>query len=263
MKHQTIAFDVYPYVAGSTILRKEMLSRAEKVLVTWSVARPEASGRDLADLAREWNVGMEEAADRLQPAGAIYFMMDEADVRAALSHPSAMIGSDGLPFDKYPHPRLWGTFPRVLGHYVRELKLFALEEAVRRMTSLPARTFGLTARGTLKPGNYADICVFDAETVIDTADFASPISAARGIDLVLVNGRAAWVNGTSPGSRAGKRPSCGEALQDEARRLRTESGKPLRKIAATKNRAFCPSQLCLISNARGGRKPRARFDGEG
>lgn len=193
-KHQKIVFDVYPYVAGSTVLRKEMLPRAEKVLITWSDKIPEASGRDLKDVAAEWNVSPEEACDRLSPAGAIYFMMDE-DVQAALSHPSAMIGSDGLPFDTYPHPRLWGTFPRVLGRYVRELKLFPLEEAVRRMTSLPAVTFGLTARGALKEGYYADICVFDADTVIDTADFATPISPAKGIERVLVNGKLAYGGG--------------------------------------------------------------------
>jgi N-acyl-D-amino-acid deacylase len=193
-KRQHVVFDVYPYVAGSTILRKEMLARAEKVLITWSKSVPEASGRDLVDIAKDWNVSPEDACDRLHPAGAIYFMMDEKDVQAALSHPSAMIGSDGLPFDTYPHPRLWGTFPRVLGHYVRELKLFPLEDAVRRMTSLPAATFGLTARGALKEGYYADICVFDAETVIDTADFTTPISPAKGIELVLVNGKAAYGN---------------------------------------------------------------------
>jgi N-acyl-D-amino-acid deacylase len=194
-KHQEIVFDVYPYVAGSTMLRKEMLARAEKVLITWSDKVPEASGRDLKDVAADWNVSPEDACDRLSPAGAIYFMMDEKDVQAALSHPSAMIGSDGLPFDTYPHPRLWGTFPRVLGHYVREMKLFSLEDAVRRMTSLPAATFGLTARGTLKEGYYADVCVFDAETVIDTADFATPISPAKGIELVLVNGKPAYGGG--------------------------------------------------------------------
>jgi len=194
-KRQQIVFDVYPYVAGSTVLRKEMLPRAEKVLITWSDKVPEASGRDLKDVAREWNVSPEDACDRLSPAGAIYFMMDEKDVQAALSHSSAMIGSDGLPFDTYPHPRLWGTFPRVLGHYVRELKLFPLEEAVRRMTSLPAATFSLTARGALKEGYYADVCVFDAETVIDTADFATPIAPAKGIELVLVNGKAAYGSG--------------------------------------------------------------------
>ncbi|HTW35646.1 MAG TPA: D-aminoacylase, partial [Rhizomicrobium sp.] len=201
-KHQDVVFDVYPYVAGSTMLRKEMLARAEKVIVTWSNSVPEASGRDLKDVAREWNVSPEDACDRLSPAGAIYFMMDEKDVQAALSHPSAMIGSDGLPFDTYPHPRLWGTFPRVLGHYVREMKLFPLEDAVRRMTSLPAKTFGLTARGLVKEGYYADICVFDAETVIDTADFATPISPAKGIALVLVNGKPAY--GCASVARSGK-----------------------------------------------------------
>ncbi|HUO97584.1 MAG TPA: amidohydrolase family protein, partial [Rhizomicrobium sp.] len=156
------------------------------------------------------------ACDRLHPAGAIYFMMDEKDVQAALSHPSAMVGSDGLPFDTHPHPRLWGTFPRVLGHYVRELKLFPLEDAVRRMTSLPAETFGLTARGALKPGYYADICIFDPETVIDTADFANPISAAKGIELVLVNGEVAY--GGSSVARGGK-VLLRQELQAEAKAL--------------------------------------------
>jgi N-acyl-D-amino-acid deacylase len=201
-KKQQVVFDVYPYVAGSTVLQKAMLARAEKVLITWSESVPEANGRDLADIAKEWSVSLEDACDRLHPAGAIYFMMDEKDVQAALSHPSAMIGSDGLPFDAHPHPRLWGTFPRVLGHYVRALKLFPLEEAVRRMTSLPAETFGLTARGVLKQGRYADICVFDADTIIDTADFATPISPARGIELVLVNGEVAY--GGSSVSRSGE-----------------------------------------------------------
>jgi len=201
-KRQKVVFDVYPYVAGSTVLQKTMLPRAEKVLITWSESVPAASGRDLADLAKEWKISPEDACDRLHPAGAIYFMMDEKDVQAALSHPSAMIGSDGLPFDAHPHPRLWGTFPRVLGHYVRELKLFPLEEAVRRMTSLPAATFGLTARGTLKEGYYADICIFDPETIIDTADFATPISPAKGIALVLVNGEVAY--GGSSVARSGK-----------------------------------------------------------
>ena len=99
---------------------------------------------------------MREAADRLQPAGAIYFMMDEKDVQSAMAHPGAMIGSDGIPFDAHPHPRLWGTFPRVLGHYSRDLKLFPLEDAVRRMTSYSAQRFHLAKRGEVKPGFYAD-----------------------------------------------------------------------------------------------------------
>jgi N-acyl-D-amino-acid deacylase len=215
---QDITFDVYPYVAGSTVLRKDALRTSERVMITFSDAAPEMRGRDLDGIAREWNVTPEEAVDRLQPAGAIYFMMDEGDVQAALSHPSAMIGSDGLPFDDHPHPRLWGTFPRVLGRYVRDLKLFSLEEAVRRMTSLPAKTFGLTARGIVKTGNYADLCIFNPETVIDTATFETPISPAVGIALTLVNGRAAW-NG-APHQATG-RVLLRHELREEAKSSRT------------------------------------------
>jgi N-acyl-D-amino-acid deacylase len=122
MKQQQIAFDVYPYIAGSTILRSDMLDRAEKVLITWSDKVAGLAGRDLKEVAQEMGCSMREAADRIQPAGAIYFMMDEKDVQSAMAHPGAMIGSDGIPFDAHPHPRLWGTFPRVLGHYSRELE---------------------------------------------------------------------------------------------------------------------------------------------
>jgi N-acyl-D-amino-acid deacylase len=164
----------------------------------------DVSGRDLKDIAKEMGCSIHEAADRLQPAGAIYFMMDEKDVQAAMAHPGAMIGSDGIPFDTHPHPRLWGTFPRVLGHYSRDLKLFPLEDAVRRMTSYSAQRFHLTKRGEVKPGFYADLCIFDPATVIDTATFDKPISPAKGIDTVLCNGEIAWRNGKPGGGRSGR-----------------------------------------------------------
>ena len=204
MKQQEIAFDVYPYVAGSTILRKDMLWRCDKVLISWSDSVPGVSGRDLKDIAAEMGCSIDEACDRLQPAGAIYFMMDEDDVRKAMSHPGAMIGSDGIPFDTHPHPRLWGTFPRVLGLYSRELKLFPLEDAVRRMTSYSAQRFGLAKRGQIQPGFYADICVFDPATVIDTATFDVPIQPAKGIDTVLCNGGIVWQGGKPGGARLGR-----------------------------------------------------------
>ena len=97
-----------------------------------------------------------------------------------------------------------GYVPRVLGHYSRKLKLFPLEDAVRRMTSLPAAKFGLTGRGAIPPGAYADICVFDPETVIDVADFAQPIAPSRGIELVLVNGVPVWRSGKDAGGRQGR-----------------------------------------------------------
>ena len=142
--------------------------------------------------------------ERLQPAGGIYFMMDEDDVQRILSYPYAMIGSDGLPNDEHPHPRLWGTFPRVLGHYCRELGLFSLEEAVRRMTGLPAERFGLRDRGLIRPGAYADLVIFDPDTVIDRATFESPIQASAGITLVMVNGRPVWRDGAETGNRSGR-----------------------------------------------------------
>ena len=144
------------------------------------------------------------AVERLQPAGAVYFTMDEGDVRRILSYPHTMIGSDGLPHDTHPHPRLWGTFPRVLGHYCREERLFPLEEAVRRMTGLPAQQFRLTDRGSLAVGAYADIVVFDPATVIDRATFEAPMTPAAGIDTVIVNGRIVWRAGTATGARPGR-----------------------------------------------------------
>ena len=204
MKQQEIAFDVYPYVAGSTILRKDMLWRCDKVLISWSDSVEGVSGRDLKDIAAEMGCSVDEACDRLQPAGAIYFMMDEKDVQSAMSHAGSMIGSDGIPFDTHPHPRLWGTFPRVLGHYSRDLKLFPLEDAVRRMTSYSARHFRLRERGEIKAGYYADICIFDPTTVIDTATFDAPKTPAKGIDLVLCNGAVAWRDGKPGGGRSGR-----------------------------------------------------------
>jgi N-acyl-D-amino-acid deacylase len=200
---QHVGLDAYPYPAGSTVLRKVMFDRADKTLITWSEPHPEAKGRYLADLADEWGVALDEAADRLQPAGAIYFMMDEADVRRVLAFPSTMIGSDGLPHDAHPHPRLWGTFPRVLGHYARDVGLFPLEEAVRKMTSLPAAEFGLATRGRLAEGCAADLVVFDPATVIDRATFEHPTEPAAGIAMVLVAGTPIWRDGAATGHRPG------------------------------------------------------------
>jgi len=201
---QKISLDVYPYHASSTVLKHDSIQHANRVLVTWSKAHPEMSGRDLADIARDWGCSVHEAADRLQPAGAIYFAMDEDDVQRILSYPHAMFGSDGLPHDEFPHPRLWGTFPRILGHYARDLGLFTLEEGVRRMTSLSAAEFGLKDRGEIAPGKFADLCVFDAASIIDANSFDDPMKPSAGIDTVVVNGRAVWADGRPTGDRPGR-----------------------------------------------------------
>ena len=202
--HQTVDLDVYPYTASSTVLIAESVASSERVLVTWSTPHPECAGRDFADIQTEWGVSVEEAIARLQPAGAIYYQMDEADLRRVLAFEDAMIGSDGLPHDEFPHPRLWGTFPRVLGHYSREVGLFSLEAAVRRMTAVPARVFGLADRGVVRENAYADLVLLDAGTIIDSADFKSPKQTAAGIREVIVSGKPAWRDGGWTGERRGR-----------------------------------------------------------
>jgi N-acyl-D-amino-acid deacylase len=121
-----------------------------------------------------------------------------------LAFDDTMIGSDGIPLGDKPHPRLWGTFPRVLGHYSRDIGLFPLETAVWKMTGLTARNFGLHQRGTLKVGHHADITIFDAATVRDTANYKTPTLPAEGIDTVIVNGAVTWQHGVHSGARNGQ-----------------------------------------------------------
>jgi N-acyl-D-amino-acid deacylase len=200
MKSQPIGLDCYPYCASSTILSASRAAVASKTLVTWSKPHPEVAGMSLDEVRGEMKLSIEQ----LLPAGAIYFSMDEADVQRILAFEHTMIGSDGLPHDAAPHPRLWGTFPRVLGHYARGLGLFPLETAVHKMTGLTARTFGLKDRGVLKSGMAADIAIFDAAEIDEAATFAKPIQPARGIDTVIVNGAIVWRAGKPTGARPGQ-----------------------------------------------------------
>lgn len=204
MRGQPIGLDCYPYSASSTVLSADRAAIASRTIVTWSKARPDLAGRDLSDIAAQLGVSEEAAIAQLLPAGAIYFSMDEADVQRILSFPPTMVGSDGLPHDAFPHPRLWATFPRVLGHYRRDVGLFPLEQAVHKMTGLTAGTFGLKDRGVLRAGAYADITVFDPATIAEGATFEHPITLAAGIDTVLVNGTVVWKNGKASGARPGR-----------------------------------------------------------
>jgi len=204
MRGQAIGLDCYPYCASSTILTASRTGAATRVLVTWSKPHPEFAGMELADIEKRMGLGTDETIARLLPAGAIYFAMDEADVQRILAFESTMIGSDGLPHDAAPHPRLWGTFPRVLGHYSRGLGLFPLETAVHKMTGLTAKTFGLKDRGVVKEGFAADLTIFDAGTVDEAGTFARPIQPARGIDAVIVGGIVIWRDGHGTGARPGK-----------------------------------------------------------
>lgn len=201
---QDIGLDAYPYAASSTVLLDDYMEQAERVMIAWSEPHPEASGRYLEDIAADWGCSRREALARLKPGGAIYFILDEADVRRILAYPHTMIGSDGLPHDRHPHPRLWGTFPRVLGHYARDVGLFGLEEAVHKMTGKTAARFGLNDRGVIRQGAFADLVLFDPDTVADRATFEDPARPAAGIDMVLVNGQPVLEDGRLTGARAGR-----------------------------------------------------------
>ena len=204
MRSQKVALDCYPYCASSTILSFGRTRVASKTLVTWSKPHPECAGMDLQEIANKMDFSLEKTVEALLPAGAIYFSMDEADVQRILAFEPTLIGSDGLPHDAAPHPRLWATFPRVLGHYARDLKLFPLETAVHKMTGLTARTFGLAGRGVLKAGFAADIVLFDENDIDEGGTFARPIQPAKGIDTVIVNGAAVWRGGKPSGARPGQ-----------------------------------------------------------
>ncbi|MEI9902885.1 MAG: D-aminoacylase [Asticcacaulis sp.] len=203
-RRQPVYMDCYPYTAGSTVIRDDLADGEIEVLINWSEPHPEMAGRKLKCIAGDWEVSEAEAARRLAPGGASYFQIHEADMQRILCHDGCMIGSDGLPNDPLPHPRLWGTFPRVLGRYARELGLLPLEQAVHKMTGLSARTFGLEDRGLIAPGMAADITVFDAAAVLDTATYADPQAVAAGIDHVFVNGALSWSHGEAVGTRAGR-----------------------------------------------------------
>jgi N-acyl-D-amino-acid deacylase len=218
---QDVTLDVYPYPAGST--RLEALSKlglfigndggsdyAQYIRIATCPGHPEWQGRTVADVADELDLPHDQAAERISSGEGretvvIQFTMDEADVETNLRHPAVMIGSDGIPIlEGLPHPRLFGTFPRVLGRYVRERGVASLEEMVRRMTSLAARRFGISGRGMLEPGAYADLVLFDPETVRDTATYDDPKQEPAGIDLVAINGAIACEAGRHTHAGSGR-----------------------------------------------------------
>ncbi|TMC25244.1 MAG: hypothetical protein E6J32_13755 [Chloroflexi bacterium] len=134
----------------------------------------------------------------------ILHMMDEPDVRNVLRWPQAMIGSDGILQPGRPHPRLAGTFARILGTYVRDAQLWPLPEAVRRMTSLPARRFKIPDRGRIEPGAAADLVAFDPKQVRDCATYERPLEPPEGIVHVVINGVFAIDDGKVTGLAAGR-----------------------------------------------------------
>jgi N-acyl-D-aspartate/D-glutamate deacylase len=192
------------------------MSSWEQVMIAESPSQPDAAGLNLAELGQRTGSEPVDAmmelliADRAKTL-AVYFLMDERDVRTIMAHAQVAIGSDGIYFgrpgqlrDGRPHPRYFGTFPRVLGRYVRELKVLALPDAVRKMTSLNADKVGIKDRGRLREGFWADITVFDPARVIDKATFEAPHQYPEGIEYVIVNGVLTIDRGEHTGALAGQ-----------------------------------------------------------
>jgi N-acyl-D-amino-acid deacylase len=214
---QRVSLDVYPYTAGSgrmiEYFNLDNISRdlAEVIRIASCPAFRNYEGKMAVDIATEEGLDVTEVIKKIltAPKGdrtiCIQFIIDEADVETNLSWRDMMVGSDGIPdLNGKPHPRLFGTFPRVLGHYVRERGLLTLPEAVRRMTSLACTTFGLVERGKIQEGFFADLVLFDPATIVDTATYDEPKQEADGIALVVVNGKVAFRDGVHTGAGSGK-----------------------------------------------------------
>ncbi|MGI8552848.1 MAG: N-acyl-D-amino-acid deacylase family protein [Dehalococcoidia bacterium] len=211
-----VTADQYPYTASSTafaaVVQNGSVGKTvppEGVLIASAPAHPEYEGQSLAALADRFDLPVEEAGRRLldeegEALFVVLFSMDEGDVRTVLAHPTTMIGSDGVPAGGKPHPRLYGTFPRVLGRYVREEHVLDLPSAIHRMTGLPATKFRLQDRGVLCAGAYADLVVFNPATIRDTATYEEPLHYPEGIAAVYVNGVAVARDGQHTHARPGR-----------------------------------------------------------
>lgn len=209
-----VTVDVYPYTAGSTTLGVLVASALrdeadpEDILIASASRHPELEGKTLEEVGRLKGMPPLEAARNILQEDpsvvAIVFSMAEEDVRRVMRHPAAMFGSDGLPSTGgKPHPRLYGTFARVLGTYVREEKVLTLEEAIHKMTALPAAKHRLAGRGEIALGYYADLTIFSPDSVADVATYQEPRRHPAGIRYVIVNGEVVVDDGRHTGKAAG------------------------------------------------------------
>ncbi|MDK2870609.1 MAG: N-acyl-D-amino-acid deacylase [Pyrococcus sp.] len=182
----------------------------ENIVLVYSPSFPEFEGKNILEISKEWNkdpydVVFDIIAKDGTSAEMIVFMMDEGDVERIIAHPYVMVGTDGLDTGVgFPHPRAYGTFPRVLGVYARDKKLMTIEEAVRKMTSFPAQRLGLKDRGVIKEGMWADIVIFDPKKIRDKATYQNSREKPEGIEYVIVNGVISIEEGELTRERGGK-----------------------------------------------------------
>jgi N-acyl-D-aspartate/D-glutamate deacylase len=221
---QDVTLDVYPYTATSGPMHQYVdldaidLDWAGRSRLASSPDHRAYEGRALADIAADEGIGLDEVVRRVlggpgaRQVVSITLAIDEADIEANLRHPRMMVGSDGIPdLRGNPHPRLFGTFPRVLARYVRDRGVLALEAAVHRMTGLSCERFGLAGRGRVAEGWWADLVLFDPATVTDTATYDDPQREPEGVACVVVNGEVVVDGGRHTGARPGRLLRCGDA----------------------------------------------------
>jgi N-acyl-D-aspartate/D-glutamate deacylase len=183
----------------------------ENIIISVSPHHEEYIGKSIAQIAKmeakdAYDVFFDLLIEEKMEIAMIIFMMDEEDVIRIMKDPLTMIGTDGVPGfgTGKVHPRMVGTFPRILGRYVRQQGIIRQEEAIRKMTSLPAQTFGLYKKGILRERLDADVVIFDPHTIIDTSTFDDPDQPPAGLGWVIVNGELAVENGEVVGATSGR-----------------------------------------------------------
>ena len=211
-----VTIDVYPYVASSSSLaamfrigRDATFEAVEAIVASVKYNQEKYEGRYIRDIAANLDLPIGDTvrkilADEENTPSVIMFIMDEDDVRRVVADSHSMAGSDGLPTEGKPHPRLYGTMPRIIQKYVREQPVLTLEDAVRKMTSLPANKHRIHNRGVLEAGAFADVVVFDPEAIEDVATYAEPRQYPAGIDYVIVNGGVVAAGGAQTDARPGR-----------------------------------------------------------
>jgi N-acyl-D-amino-acid deacylase len=219
-----VTLDFYPYTASSGPMAEYV--SPETVTQEWADRNqfatcppfPDYQGRNVGEVAAAEGMSVPELVRRVfdGPGGrqtiSVGFGMSEDDLLTNVKHPLMMVGSDGVPqLDGLPHPRLFGTFPRIFAQYVRQHNVISVAEAVRRMTNLPADRFGLAGRGRLTPSAHADLVVFDPSTFSDTATYQDPKREPAGMAWVVVNGELVYDHGHHTGARPGRVLSFGVA----------------------------------------------------
>lgn len=233
-----ISYDIYPYTAYMTRLNiailpfrispselnnpykyREALEELKASHIDWDLiyipkydTDNRRNGKSILELAKDRGISPEEFTlellKRNEPVRVISFQMSEEDIKTFLSYKYSFIGSDGSSYKKRSeedrtHPRSFGTFPRILSRYVRELNILSLEEAISKMTYLPAKKLGLVDRGIIKEGAYADITIFDPKNIKDKATYDDPFQYPEGIEYVILNGNIVVEKGNYNNKRLG------------------------------------------------------------